>query len=155
MLFLLFQLGKDRYALAASQIEEILPLVSIRQVPGSSAGVIGVFNYHGTSVPVVDLSELILGQAAPSRLSTRIVIARYDNENGKTHLLGIIVENATETMQGEDADFIPSGISNDFLPFLGAISTSPRGLIQRIDVHKVLSTAMQVPLLKRQAKSRQ
>jgi len=34
-LFLLFQLGADRYALAADSVGEVLPLVTIKALPGS------------------------------------------------------------------------------------------------------------------------
>jgi len=33
MLFLLFQLAKDRYALDAGQVAEVLPWVGIKQIP--------------------------------------------------------------------------------------------------------------------------
>ena len=33
MLFLLFEMGKDRYALDVRQIAEVLPLVAVTRVP--------------------------------------------------------------------------------------------------------------------------
>ena len=50
MLFLLFELGTDRYALDARQIAEVLPLVAITQFPQMSPAVSGVFNYRGAPV---------------------------------------------------------------------------------------------------------
>ena len=38
MLFLVFELGNDRYALDAAQIVEVLPLVALKQMPGAPAG---------------------------------------------------------------------------------------------------------------------
>ena len=35
MLFLLFQLGADRYALPARDVAEVLPLVALKGVPGA------------------------------------------------------------------------------------------------------------------------
>ena len=37
MLFLLFELGTDRYALDALQIAEVLPLVAIKRIPRAPA----------------------------------------------------------------------------------------------------------------------
>ena len=65
MLFLVFQLGKDRYAIEAHQVIEVLHLVNVKQIPQAPAGVAGVFDYHGASVPLIDLAELALGK--PSR----------------------------------------------------------------------------------------
>ena len=33
MLFLIFELGKDRYALDVRQIAEVMPLVGVKQIP--------------------------------------------------------------------------------------------------------------------------
>jgi len=60
MLFLTFQLGAERYALDASRVVEVLPLVELRKIPNAPHGVAGIFNYRGQPVPVADLSDLIL-----------------------------------------------------------------------------------------------
>ena len=62
MLFLLFQMGEDRYAIEATQVLEVLPLVNFKRIPGAPSSMAGVFNYHGTPVPLIDLSELALGR---------------------------------------------------------------------------------------------
>ena len=90
MLFITFQLGDNRYAFDATQIEEILPLVAIKAIPQAPAGVAGVVNYRGAPVPVVDLSELTLSRPAQRRLSTRIIVVHYANDNGDKRLLGLI-----------------------------------------------------------------
>ena len=99
MLFLLFQLGHDRYALEASRVLEVLPLLELKRLPGAPMGVAGIFNYRGRPVPAVDLSELTLGQPASERLSTRIVVINYPDETGKFQPLGLIAEHATEIIR--------------------------------------------------------
>ena len=44
MLFLLFQLGKERYALPASRVVEVVPLLELKQLPQAPKGVAGIFN---------------------------------------------------------------------------------------------------------------
>ena len=117
MLFLQFQLGKDRYALDSSQVVEVLPLLGIKQIPQAPAGVAGAFNYRGKPVPVIDLSELALGRPARLHMSTRIIIVRYPDGNGTQHLLGLIAEKATETVRRDPADFADSGVVNDGAPY--------------------------------------
>jgi hypothetical protein len=92
VLFLLFQLGSDFYALDASEIVEVLPLVNIRKSLSLPQQFTGTINYRGAFVPVVDLSELIVGRAAPRRTNTRIILARYATEDGKPMLVGLIAE---------------------------------------------------------------
>jgi chemotaxis-related protein WspB len=160
MLFLIFELGRDRYALPAAPIVEVLPVVRIKRVPHAPAGVIGVFDYHGAPVPVIDLSELTLGRPAAPRLSTRLIVVSYPDrrgqdpgdsqdqvdgqnhvdgqEQGRSHLLGLIAERATDTMRRDPADFVASGISTGRAPYLGHVTTSSHGVVQRIDVDTLL-----------------
>ena len=142
MLFLLFHLDNDCYALDASQIAEVLPLVDIKKMLGSPRGVVGTINYHGTFVPVVDLSEIALGHRAPSRLSTRIILVHRSNEQGPATFLGLVAERATETMWCERADFASSGIRNDEAPYLGAVIMRPRGLVQLVELDKLLPSPL-------------
>src|SRR5688572_9662286 len=108
MLFLLLQLGTDRYALDARVVAEVLPLVTLKQLPRAPAGVAGVFDYRGAPVPVIDLCELTLGRPAQRRLSTRIVLTHHDTGGGERRLLGLIAENATATLRRDPAEFTAS-----------------------------------------------
>jgi chemotaxis-related protein WspB len=138
MLFLLFQLGNDRYALEAEKIAEVLPLVDMKQLPQAPMGVAGLFNYRGTPVPAIDLSLLSLGRPASRRLSTRMVLVRYPDANGDEHLLGLVAERATEMMRREPEEFVRGGVDSDAASYLGPVVADPRGLIQWIDVASLL-----------------
>jgi len=142
MLFLLFQLGEERYALDAGEIAEVLPLVGVRQFPQAPPGVAGIFNYRGTPVPVIDLCQLAIGRPARRRLNTRIVLVHYRGENGAVHLLGLIAERAAETLRREPAEFVPSGITNAAAPYLGPVVMDARGPIQRIEVSQLLPLSL-------------
>lgn len=154
MLFLLFQLGKDRYALDVGQVAEVLPLVSIKQIPQAPPGVAGIFNYRNAPVPVIDLSQLTLGRPAQNYLSTRIILANYAGDDGTMHLLGLIAERATETMRREPSDFVDSGIDNDAAPYLGPVATDAHGLVQWVKVDQLLTPEVRDLLFKQQAASR-
>ena len=151
MLFLVFQLNDDRYALDVSQVVEVLPLVRIRKMLRSPPGIAGTINYRGAHVPVVDLSELALGRPAALRLSTRIILANCSEQEGKSHLLGLIAENATETIRLEPRDFASSGIVNADAPYLGQIAMGPRGMIQRIELKGLVPASMRNSLFKESA----
>ena len=68
MLFLLFQMGKDRYALDASRVVEVMPVSALKQIPQAPKGVAGLFNYRGRPVPAWICATLTLGQPADARL---------------------------------------------------------------------------------------
>src|SRR6266566_1593541 len=130
MLFLLFHLGSDRYALEAGKIAEVLPLVGFKKIPQAPLGVAGVFNYRGTPVPAIDLTQLSVGRPAPLRLSTRLVLAHCSTAAGGVRLLGLIAERATEMMRREPSEFVSAGVNSDAAPYLGPVGTDTRGLIQ-------------------------
>ncbi len=142
MLFLLFELGKDRYAIDIREVAEVLPLVQVTQVPQSPAGLAGVFNYRGALVPVVDLSMLALGHAALPRLSTRLILMNYPDGRGHTHLLGLIAEHATNTMRRESEAFVASGVTTGPTSYLGPMTIDARGIVQWIDVTKLLPVSI-------------
>lgn len=137
MLFLKFQIGAEAYVLDTAQIAEVLPLVNIRGIPQAPSGIAGLFNYRGKPVPVIDLSQLTLGRPAQRHLSTRLILVRHGER-----LLGLIAERATETIQRAATDFAPSGVASDAAPYLGPVTQDGTGLIQWIDVQKLLSASL-------------
>jgi chemotaxis-related protein WspB len=145
MLFLLFQLGEDRYALDTSRIAEVLPLVDITPIPQAPSGVAGLFNYRGVPVPVIDLSQLTIGRPAQRRLNTRIVLVHYP-DGGGTRLLGLIAEKVTETVRRDKADFVATGVTSDRVPYLGPVATDARGLMQWIEVESLLPASVRAVL---------
>lgn len=148
MLFLLFQLGNDRYALDASQIAEVLPLTRIKQIPQAPTEVAGVFNYRGAPVPLIDLSQLTLNRPAQKCLSTRIILTHYPDDQGEKRLLGLIAEKATETMRRETTDFAASGLDNEDAAYLGPVTNDSHGLVQWVTVDKLLPPSVRDLLFK-------
>lgn len=154
MLFILFQLGSDRYALPAGEVAEVLPLVALKVLPGAPAGVAGLIDYRGTAVPVVDLSALALGRPAAQRVSTRVLMVKYPLIRGETHLLGLIAERATETFARRPEDFRPTGVASEETRYLGPVAHDPRGLIQRIEIDALLTPALRAALFPAETEAR-
>lgn len=146
MIFLLFQLGADRYALEARQIVEVLPLVALKTLPGAPRGIAGLLDYRGAAVPVVDLSALALDAPAALRVSTRLLLVNYPLPRGGTRLLGLLAERTTETMKRDPNDFHPVEVANRAAPYLGPVIHDDRGLIQRVEIHALLDDAVRSAL---------
>jgi chemotaxis-related protein WspB len=138
MLFLLFRLGKDRYALQASRVLEVLPLVELRPIPDAPKGVAGLFNFHGRPVPAVDLSELTLGRPSDQRLSTRIIVINHPDGQGALHPLGLIAEHATEIIRRDQRQFHEPGHKLGGAPYLGPVLMDSGGVIQWIHEQRLL-----------------
>ena len=149
MLYLLFQIGTDRYALDTRRVVEVLPLVQLKSLPQAPPEVAGVFDYHGAPVPLIDLCQLALGRSSLRRMSTRIILVTYPNEaaepsgtsepTGASHLLGLLAEQATTTLSRSESEFGDAGVAVDEAPYLGPVTTDAGGMIQRVEIEHLLS----------------
>lgn len=141
MLFLLFQIGNDRYALDATQVAIVLPLARCKKVPGTPDWIEGVFSYCNQMVPVLDINMLATGKPAAVRLSTRLVLVHYTPPGQTTQLLGLIVEKTSETLRCDPAAFSDSGLNHEDTPYLGPVMQHAGGLLQRIEVQDLLDAS--------------
>ena len=141
MLFLTFQLGLDRYAIEATQVVEVLPLVQAKHIPHAPLGVAGLFDYHGASVPLIDLTELTLGKPSRGWLSTRIILVNYRRPSGN-RLLGLLAEHVTETLRRPEKDFEDPGVAVAGALYLGPVLTDTSGIVQRIEIRDLLTESV-------------
>ena len=146
MLFLVFQLGDERYALDAGEVAEVLPLVEIKRIARAPAGVAGVFNLRGRAVPVIDLGLVAFDRPSQMRLSTRIILVHYRDPSGEKRLLGLVAERVTETVRRERADFAPAGVTSPGARYLGPVASDGRGLLQEVLVDELLPTSVRAAL---------
>jgi chemotaxis-related protein WspB len=141
MLFLLFQFGAERYAMATSQVVAVLPRLAARAIPHAPPAVVGLCRYGGSAVPVIDLTQLALGRPSEDRLSTRIVLVRSSIVRGPG-MLGLLAEKVTQTRYVEPTRFGAAGVAVEGAPYLGAITIDAEGIIQRTDVDRLLPESL-------------
>jgi chemotaxis-related protein WspB len=146
MLFLLFQIGNDRYALEARHTLEVIPYLALKSIPQAPRGVAGIFNYRGQPVPAIDLCELTFGRPARERLSTRIIVLNITDPEGRSRKLGLIAEHATEMMRRPADDFVDSGVKVGAAPYLGPIIMDDKGIIQLLRAQYLLSESVRALL---------
>jgi chemotaxis signal transduction protein len=65
--FVLFPLGKKRFALPADQVTELAQPDSLQTFPHSTPLMAGVLVRRGRIVPVFDVAQVLLGPNAPAR----------------------------------------------------------------------------------------
>ncbi|WP_442963982.1 chemotaxis protein CheW [Pseudomonas sp. MM211] len=138
-LFLLFSMGTDRYALDVREVVEVMPLRSFKQIPAAPDWVAGLFAYRGKPVPVLDLSFQALGQPATVRTSTRLVIVNYQPQASQpARMLGLILEQASDTLRSPAEAFVDSGVSLPNARYLGPVLKAEHGLVQWVRVADLL-----------------
>jgi len=142
-LFLLFRIGNERYALRATEVAEVLPRLPLKPIAQAPDWVAGVFAYRGTVVPALDLSALTFGHPAEARTSTRLVLVHYRPDALQPpRWLGLILEQATDTLRCNPEDFQPYGLDNRQAPYLGPVREDAQGLVQWVRVNDLLDDAV-------------
>ena len=134
MLFLLSQVGSERYAIPANRIVEVLPLVAINPLPQMRPGVAGLLHYHGTSVLVVDFGLLVGTQPTSARLSTRLVLLNVQPQGSSQDPIAFICGKATEMISIASGAFEKTNDGMNRAPYLGPLAWDSRGVIRRVEV---------------------
>ena len=139
-LFLVFRIGNERYALKATEVAEVLPRLPLKPIAHAPVWVAGIFAHRGTLVPVIDLSALTFGKPAQARTSTRLVLVNYQPQPWvEPRRLGLILEQATDTLRCDLGEFKPYGLDNREAPYLGLVREDAVGLMQWIGVNELLT----------------
>ncbi|MFJ3074648.1 MULTISPECIES: chemotaxis protein CheW [unclassified Pseudomonas] len=145
-LYLQFRLDQQRFALDVREVIEVLPRRPLKPIAQAPAWVAGILAHRGVLVPVIDLCALSFARPAAERTSTRLVLVHYR----KVHQLGLILEQATDTLRCPPDEFQPYGLDNGEAPYLGPVRQDAQGMLQRIEVDDLLSDAVRALLFAEQ-----
>lgn len=146
-LFLVFHIGSERFALKATEVAEVLPRLPLKPIAHAPLWVAGIFAHRGALVPVIDLSALTFGTSAQARTSTRLVLVNYQPQPwSESRRLGLILEQATDTLRCDPAEFQPYGLDNQQAPYLGPVREDAQGLMQWISVADLLTAEVRALL---------
>jgi chemotaxis-related protein WspB len=139
MLMLLFYAGKNLYAIESSCVVEVIPKVALRKIHHVPEYITGLFNYHSTIIPIIDLCYLIQGSYSHSHLSTRIMIVSNSRSDGTTQYLGLIANRVTETLSCSNSDIIYSSTHVNEAPYLSGTIIKQKTVIQCIHIEQLFS----------------
>ena len=145
MLLVLFNLGDERFGVDARDLTEILPSVPLRPVMGMPAGVAGLLLHRDALVPVIDLELMTAGQPCEQRLSTRILLAPYQ-EGPEGALIGLRVGQANDTLSVDPAALEDTGLRPMEPPAFGPVLRQGLRTIQLVKIEQLLSEAVRASL---------
>jgi len=149
VLLLLFSAGSTRFSIRAKEIIEVLPLLELKPLLGVPEFVIGLCNYRNTFVPIIDLNLLLHKQPCQPYMTSRILMVNYPLGDGDSMILGILVEELTESIKKQPSDFSSSGIYPVEKPFIGSlIFKDGEDIIHLIDIERLLTDEVRELVLK-------
>lgn len=138
MLVLIVHIGSDRYALEAGRVAEVVPLISVTSLPRAADCVMGLCNFRGRSVPIIDLCQLFANRPCRALLSTRTVMVNC--APGK--LLGLLAERVTQTIKRDPEEFQTTSVADQRSHCLRGVATDGDGMLHLIDVDAMLSNEL-------------
>ena len=114
----IFSLENQRYALHLTTVERVVRMVAVSPLPMAPAIVIGVINFHGRVIPVLDLQRRF---GLPTRNygpSATLLVARTKRRTlalPVTEVFGV-QEVAAEIVSSHAAQLVSSALSNKWKP---------------------------------------
>lgn len=110
-----FSIEQEQYAIRIEDIQEIIKMQDIKQMPNVLRYVKGVINLRGKIVPVISLRAFFSMQEKEYTNATRIVVVNHQEE-----AVGIIVDSVNKVTRFSDIQAPPDKVSgNDGTYFVG------------------------------------
>lgn len=131
-----FGLGKEEYGVDIIEVQEIVRLQEITQVPNAPDFVEGIINLRGKVIPLIDLRKRFGFAAGEHSADTRIIVISISDS-----LVGIIVDSVSEVLRLNDEDMEPpprivAGIGREYIKGVGKIGDR---LIILLDLDRILN----------------
>jgi chemotaxis signal transduction protein len=126
-----FDLGVQRYALAATATREVVPVEKLLPVPKTFDAVLGLFPLRGAALALIDTSRL-LGLENAGGTKQALVLVK-----GETALCGLTVDNVVGVVRIDASTFTPGDQSRE-PGVLGFLSTPQAGTFTLLDTKLVL-----------------
>ncbi len=146
MQLITFNIGNECYAIDTALVVEIIPLITIRPVVSCRDFIRGVIDYRGTVVPVIDMGLLLEQHPAAKKVSTRILVIRYQPGSQAQRLLGLIAERATGIFHVDSTDIERLETTLARQQFLGGMFNDGDKMVQVIDPQGAVSQALEQAL---------
>jgi len=121
----------QRYAMPSEAIVEVIPVVHSRPIPGSAVWLIGLFNYRGDLLPLIEWSRLLGDDASEARMGSRIIVVRRSASGQASDLCGLLVDHVlgAERLDCEDSTSGKQNRPSQF-EFLGPLVLAASGPVQ-------------------------
>jgi chemotaxis-related protein WspB len=140
MLLLTFHAGSQCFGIEASSIIEVAMVPSCRRVPLAPQYFFGLCHYRGATIPVLDLTFLLAGTASRLMFSTRLVVVRVAIASGSPQTLGLVAEDAVQTLRCALEDVADPEVRIKRAPYLGETVISKGLMIQMLSVPILMET---------------
>lgn len=133
----IFQLGREEFAVEVTQVREIIRMQDITRMPKAPSFVEGIINLRGQIIAVLDLAQRLNLEAADRGSETRIIVVEAGDVK-----VGMIVDSVSEVMRISEEEVEPSpALAADVeAVYLKGVVKQENRLIILLDLTRILAT---------------
>ena len=95
-----FQLAHERYAIESRFVAEVFPFTDITPLPGTPAFVVGIVNFRGSVLSVIDLKFFFQLPMKGLNDRNRAIVLRSANMDGTRRIVQENLQEALPTLSG-------------------------------------------------------
>lgn len=130
----LFSLDEPRYALYLSAVERVIRASEITPLPKTPKIILGVINFHGEIIPVIDIRKRFNLFSRELKLEDRFIIARTSKR-----LVVLVVDSVEGVYELEHHQFIAAGEAFPFTDYISGVAKIETNIVLINDLEKFLS----------------
>ena len=129
--FIIFNLNEKEYAINLQNVIEVINIPKIEIPEQLPKGIIGIFNYNGIMIKILDLSPLLGFETTEFSITNQLIITSFDNQ-----CVALRVESIDNIAQFENSNIQEVPFNSD-TSILGNIYKDGKSIINIIDISKV------------------
>lgn len=131
---LLFSLDESRYALYVSDVEKIIYSIAITPLPKAPEIILGIINFKGEIIPVVDIRKRFRLPSKERNLDERFIIART-----LTRFVVLVVDSVEDVYELDKHQFTDARSSLPYADYLKGIAKIEKNIVLISDLEAFLS----------------
>ena len=130
----LFSLDKPRFSLYLSAVERVVRAVEITPLPKAPKIVLGVINFHGEIIPVIDIRKRFNLFSRELKLEDRFIIARTSKR-----LVVLVVDSVEGVYELEHHQVVDAEKAFPFTDYISGVAKIETNIVLINDLEKFLS----------------
>ena len=134
-----------RYAVEMSTVAEVVPVPVLTRIPGGPVWLLGVVNWRGRVLPVIDLRPLVGAALAPLPTSSRLVVLTVDDVEA-----GLVADMVPGLLECADDALapLPASVAQGIAELVRGVADCD-GPVALLDTEAVLKLRLQLPRMRR------
>lgn len=129
--FVLFPLGKKRFALSADRVIELARMGRVHEFPSTTPLANGVLLRRGEVLPVCDVAQVLVGRDAPPRKFYLIAKRKFESTDEGTAI------PVTGDCELTNSELLPR--TGELAQYVSGLLSLPDEIVEVIDLEKLMT----------------